>query len=179
MPQNVQFPLESALFVLPILLAGIMAMWSQVFVRNLDGAARSAMFLGILVPTAIAGVIAGSAGVWNAPEFDESGEPHDSRLDVQTSLFLSFLASLVVIPVAAKMTPALSTAATRLKQRQISLALLVTVAGLAGPLVFFLYTLLHGPAVLLYVAFQYAVFGFILRQFTRPAPVDEEEALHG
>ena len=67
----------------------------------------------------------------------------------------------------------------RLRQRQVSLALLVALVGLAGPLIFFLYTLLHGPLVLLYVALQYAVFGFILWQFTRPAPLEEEAPQHG
>jgi hypothetical protein len=178
MPEYLQFPLSSALFVLPVLLGGILAMWSQVFVRNLDQAARSAMFLGILVPTAIVGVMAGSAGVWNAPDYDELGFPHDARRDVQTSLFLAFAASLVAIPVAAKMTPALGLAAMRLRQRQVSLALLVALVGLAGPLIFFLYTLLHGPVVLLYVGLQYAVFGFILWQFTRPAPLEEDAPQH-
>ena len=174
MPEYLQFPLGSAIFILPVLLGGILAMWSQIFVRNLDEAARSAMFLGILVPTAIIGVIAGSAGVWHAPKYDELDLPYDILRDFQTSLFLAFAASLVAIPVAAKMTPALGLAATRLKQRQVSLVLLVALVGLAGPLVFFLYTLLHQPLVLLYVGLQYAVFGFILWQFTRAAPLEEE-----
>jgi uncharacterized RDD family membrane protein YckC len=178
MPEYLQFPLSSALFVLPILLGGILAMWSQVFVRNLQETARSAMFLGILVPTAVVGMMAASTGVWHAPKYDEYDLPYDSRRNFQTSLFLAFATSLVAIPVAAKMTPALRVATDRLKQRQFSLALLVALVGLAGPLVFFLYTLLHGPVVLLYVGMQYAVFGFILWQFTRPAPLEEEVPQH-
>ena len=178
MPEYLQFPLSSALSVLPVLLGGMLAMWSQVFVRNLHEAARSAMFLGILVPTAIVGMMAASAGVWHAPKYDEYDLPYDSRRNFQTSLFLAFAASLVAIPVAAKMTPALGLAAARLRQRQVSLVLLVALVGLAGPLIFFLYTLLHGPMVLLYVALQYAVFGFILRQFTMPAPIEEDAPQH-
>ena len=97
MPEYLQFPLSSALFVLPVLLGGMLAMWSQVFVRNLNEAARSAMFLGILVPTTIVGMMAASAGVWHAPKYDEYDLPYDSRRNFQTSLFIAFAASLVTI----------------------------------------------------------------------------------
>jgi hypothetical protein len=174
MPEHLQFPLGTALLVLPILMGGILAMWGQVFVRNEARAARSALFLGILLPTLVIGVMAASAGVWHSPKDDEWGFPQDIRRVCQTSLFLAFAASLVAIPIAAKMTPAMRLAATRLRQRQVSLALLVAAVGLAGPLVFFLYALLSGPLVLLYVGLQYAVFGFILWQITRPAPTLED-----
>ena len=179
MPEYLQFPLGSALVVLPVLLGGILAMWSQVFVRNESEATRTALFWGIFVPTMVMGLMVGSAGVWYSPEFDDSGDPHDTRRDFQTSLFLAFAASLIAIPVAAKMAPSFKLAAIRLRQRQISLAFLVVGAGLAGPLVFFLYSLLHRPVVMLYVGLQFAVFGFILRQLTQPSPTDEEVTHHG
>src|SRR5689334_22309116 len=121
MPENLQFPLGSALFILPVLLGGILAMWSQVFVRNEPEAARTALFWGIFVPTMVVGLMVGSAGVWYSPEYDASGDLHDTRRDFQTSLFLAFAGSLLTIPVAAKIAPAFGLAAIRLRQRQFSL----------------------------------------------------------
>ena len=179
MSEHLQFPLGSALIVLPLLTGGILAMWSQVFVRREAEAARSTLFWAILVPTMIVGLFVGSSGVWYSPEFDNFGDPYDTRRDFQTSLFVAFAASLVSIPIAVKMAPTFKQAATRLRQRQISLALLVVSAGLAGPLVYFLYSLFRGPMVMLYVGLQFAVFGFILWQLTRPSPAGEEVAHHG
>jgi hypothetical protein len=174
MPEHLQFPLGPALLILPVLLGGILAMWSLVFVRNEVVLDSAALFWGIFVPTMVVGLLVGSAGVWYSPEYDEWGDPHDARRDFQPSLFLAFAASLITIPFAAKMAPAFQLAAKRIRQRQLSLALLVVSVGLTGPLVFFLHTLLHRPSVLLYIGLQYAVFGFILWQLTRPSLVDED-----
>src|SRR5436190_11242370 len=179
MSEHLQFPLGSALVVLPLLTGGILAVWSHVFVRREAEAVRRTLFWGIFVPTMVVGMLVGSSGDWYSPEFDSFGDPYDTRRDFQTSLFIAFAASLVSIPIAAKMAPAFKLAVSRLRQRQISLALLVVSAGLAGPLVYFLYSLFRGPLVMLYVGLQFAVFGFILWQLTRPSPVSEEVAHHG
>ena len=67
-------------------------------------------------------------------------------------------------------------AVSRLRQRQISLALLVALVGLGGPLVFFFYAVIRGPGVMIYVGVQYAILGFILWQLTRPVPMEETVA---
>ncbi len=174
MPEHLQFPLGTALIILPILLGGILGMWGQVFVRNVSSEGRTELFLSILLPTIFVGVMGASAGLWHVPSYDEFYLPHDGRRDFQTSLFLAFAASMITIPIASKMTPVFWQTVIRLRERQISLALLVGLVGMAGPLVFFSYSLVHRPEVLLYVGIQYAVFGLILRQFTRPALLEEE-----
>ena len=80
---ELQFPFGSGLVVLPALTGGILAMWSQVFVRSVDSADRPPMFLGVLVPATIAGMIAASAGLWNAPLYDETGLPYDTLRNIQ------------------------------------------------------------------------------------------------
>ena len=176
--QNAQFPFSGGLVVLPILTGGMLAMWSLVFIRGCDPAVRASMFYAILLPSTVAGMVLGCAGVWNAPLFDPFGYPRDFRDEVQTSLFLAFLASGITIPLTGRLTPAISATIDRLRQRQVSLFLLIVSAGLAGPLLFVGYTLLHNPIALVFISLQYTVFGFILWQLTRPVPLEEDSVPH-